>query len=123
LENGNSEAEHGEGETVERKRESVFVSHSTPSVVASEANGHSDLIDEPQIGEDFDSLENLQNFIEIRMSEGSENLYAESIEELERFLFRRVLAYTGGNQSKAALMLGITRGKVRDRIAKFELPA
>ena len=123
LENGNSEVEHGEGETVERKRESVFVNHSASPVAAIEANGHSDFIDEPQIGEDFDSLEHLQKFIEIRMSEGSENLYAESIEELERFLFRRVLSHTGGNQSKAALMLGITRGKVRDRIAKFELPA
>ncbi len=41
------------------------------------------------------------------------------MEEIERYLFARTLQATGGNQSKAAEMLGITRGKVRDRIAYF----
>jgi two-component system nitrogen regulation response regulator GlnG len=123
LENGNIETEHSERESVERTRELAFINHSSPSIDISETNGHTVFSEEPQVAEDFDSLENLQKFIEMRMGEGSENLYAESIEELERFLFRRVLSHTGGNQSKAALMLGITRGKVRDRIAKFELPA
>lgn len=68
------------------------------------------------------SLDHLQDFIERRIQEGSEDLYAEVIDQLERFLFQRVLLQTGGNQSKAATMLGITRGKVRDRIAKFGLP-
>jgi two-component system nitrogen regulation response regulator GlnG len=38
---------------------------------------------------------------------------------MERFLFTRVLRETEGNQSRAAEILGITRGKVRDRIAAF----
>ncbi len=71
---------------------------------------------------DAASLDHLQDFIEGRINEGSHDLYAEVIEQLERFLFQRVLLQTGGNQSKAAAMLGITRGKVRDRIAKFGLP-
>lgn len=120
---GNGEVGHSERETTQQKRESALVSHLPPTDGAVESNGHIDHAEFPLAGEEIDSLEHLQKFIEQRMSEGSENLYAESIEELERFLFRRVLSHTGGNQSKAALMLGITRGKVRDRIAKFELPA
>lgn len=118
LENGN-----GQLEPAERNRESAVANQSLPPALASETNGHAGHIDPSRVVDDIDSLEHLQQFIEMRMNEGSENLYAESIEELERFLFRRVLSHTGGNQSKAALMLGITRGKVRDRIAKFELPA
>jgi two-component system nitrogen regulation response regulator GlnG len=34
-------------------------------------------------------------------------------------LFAKVLEVTSGNQSKTAELLGITRGKVRDRIAAF----
>ena len=81
--------------------------------------------DEPAAGDDPSaaaSLEHLQEFIERRINDGSQDLYAEVIDQLERFLFQRVLLQTGGNQSKAATMLGITRGKVRDRIAKFGLP-
>lgn len=64
----------------------------------------------------------LHDFIEQRIGGGSEDLYAEAVDELEKYLFQRVLSHTGGNQSQAARILGITRGKVRDRIAKFELP-
>jgi len=118
-------AEQGEQELAQRKRDSLSTGHAVSPAIASETktNGQFEQVDQARAAEDVDSLEHLQQFIEMRMSEGSENLYAESIEELERFLFRRVLSHTGGNQSKAALMLGITRGKVRDRVAKFELPA
>lgn len=59
-------------------------------------------------------------FIESRLST-STDLYAEAMRELERYLFTRVLETTGGNQSRAAEILGITRGKVRDRIAAFNI--
>ncbi len=68
------------------------------------------------------SLDGLADFIEERIRSQSTNLYAEAIEELERYLFRRVLEVSGGNQSKAAGVLGITRGKVRDRILKLLNP-
>ncbi len=58
-------------------------------------------------------------YVESRMQEGTTNLYAEVLEHMERRLFTQVLEATGGNQSKAAEILGITRGKVRDRIATF----
>lgn len=67
------------------------------------------------------SLKDLGTFIERRLSDKSENLYAEVVSELERYLFMRVLEATAGNQSRAATILGITRGKVRDRIATFGL--
>lgn len=63
----------------------------------------------------------LKEFIESRISEGSSNLYAEAVERMERQLFKLVLQATGGNQSRAAELLGITRGKVRDRIAAFNI--
>lgn len=62
---------------------------------------------------------NLKQFIEDRLTNGSVNLYAETLELMERYLLTRVLQACGGNQSRAAEILGITRGKVRDRIAAF----
>lgn len=61
----------------------------------------------------------LGQFIDRRLKQGSTDLYAESLEVMERFLLTRVLKETQGNQSRAAEILGITRGKVRDRIASF----
>ncbi len=64
---------------------------------------------------------NLQDYIESRLNEGTINLYAEAVEAMERYLFTRVLQATGGNQTKTSEILGITRGKVRDRIAAFNI--
>lgn len=57
--------------------------------------------------------------IEARLQAGSTNLYAEALEMMEKYLLTRVLQASQANQSKAAEILGITRGKVRDRIAAF----
>src|SRR5262245_19480598 len=48
-------------------------------------------------------------FIRQRLGPDSRNLYAETHQELDRLLLARVLAYTGGNQHRAALLLGIAR--------------
>lgn len=63
----------------------------------------------------------LAGFVRQRLAAGSTDLYAETLEQMERFLITRVLQETSGNQSKAAETLGITRGKVRDRIATFNI--
>ncbi|MBL8851067.1 MAG: sigma-54-dependent Fis family transcriptional regulator [Planctomycetaceae bacterium] len=63
----------------------------------------------------------LQGFIEQRLQCESTNLYAETLEMMERYLLTRVLRQTEGNQKQASEILGITRGKVRDRIAAFEI--
>jgi len=63
----------------------------------------------------------IDDFVQSRLEAGSRDLYNELIEQVERRLFAQVLDATGGNQSKTAEILGITRGKVRDRIAAFDI--
>ncbi len=43
------------------------------------------------------------------------------LEDLERDLVRQALARTGGNQTRAARLLGMTRDQIRYRIRKFAL--
>jgi two-component system nitrogen regulation response regulator GlnG len=57
----------------------------------------------------------LAGLIKSRLSSGSENLYAEALEFMERYVVTRVLQSTAGNQSKAAKILGITRGSLRNK--------
>jgi two-component system nitrogen regulation response regulator GlnG len=57
----------------------------------------------------------LAGLIKSRLASGSENLYAEALEYMERYVVTRVLQTTGGNQSKAAKILGITRGSLRNK--------
>jgi two-component system nitrogen regulation response regulator GlnG len=54
--------------------------------------------------------------IDQRLSENATNLYAESLEFMERCLVTRVLSVCEGNQSKAARILGITRGCLRNKV-------
>lgn len=61
----------------------------------------------------------LKGFVDRQLRAGSKNLYNEALEMMERFIVTRVLIESGGNQSRAAETLGITRGKVRDRIIAF----
>jgi two-component system nitrogen regulation response regulator GlnG len=58
----------------------------------------------------------LRPYVERRISAGTEELYAETLERMERYLITRVLEETEGNQSQAARMLGITRGSLRNKI-------
>ena len=73
--------------------------------------------DQKQIGRTGSS--DLADFVRSRLSAGSVDLYAETLAMMERYLITSVLQETMGNQSKAAEILGITRGKIRDRIAAF----
>jgi two-component system nitrogen regulation response regulator GlnG len=72
-----------------------------------------------RIGAETSVHPDIVSFIDDRLAAGSNDLYNETMEEIERYLFARTLSDTNGNQSKAAEILGITRGKVRDRIAYF----
>jgi two-component system nitrogen regulation response regulator GlnG len=63
-----------------------------------------------------DESEQLASFVQRRIDAGSENLYAETLEFMELRLLRKVLDATGGNQSQAARILGITRGSLRNKI-------
>jgi two-component system nitrogen regulation response regulator GlnG len=63
----------------------------------------------------------LRHYIESRLAEGSTNLYAEALEFMERYLVTRVLTLCEGNQSKAARMLGITRGCLRSKVRSLNV--
>jgi len=58
----------------------------------------------------------LKQFVEERLDTGSTNLYAETLEFMERYVVTHVLRICDGNQSKAARMLGITRGCLRNKV-------
>ncbi len=49
------------------------------------------------------------------------DLYRMVLAELEEPLFRAVLKYTGGNQSKASELLGINRGTLRKKLKQYGL--
>jgi nitrogen regulation protein NR(I) len=57
-----------------------------------------------------------EHFINERLQGGAQDLYAESLAQMERQLITRVLEHTGGNQLQAAKILGITRGSLRTKI-------
>lgn len=63
----------------------------------------------------------LRHFVDERLEHGSTNLYAESLEFLERYVVTRVLRVCDGNQSKAARMLGITRGCLRSKVRSLKV--
>lgn len=63
----------------------------------------------------------LAPFVNRRLQAESRDLYAETLEQMERYLITRVLQVTEGNQTKAAEILGITRGKIRDRVNLFSI--
>ena len=59
---------------------------------------------------------NLKNFIDANLQPDSSDLYAATLEMMERCLLTRVLRATCGNQSKSAELWGITRGSLRSKI-------
>ncbi|VTR93644.1 response regulator with -like aaa-type and dna-binding domains : Response regulator with CheY-like receiver, AAA-type ATPase, and DNA-binding domains OS=Singulisphaera acidiphila (strain ATCC BAA-1392 / DSM 18658 / VKM B-2454 / MOB10) GN=Sinac_1278 PE=4 SV=1: Response_reg: Sigma54_activat: HTH_8 [Gemmata massiliana] len=60
-------------------------------------------------------------FIAERLDAGSRELYSECLTVLERQLLTRVLERTGGNQLRAAELLGITRGSLRHKLRALGL--
>jgi two-component system nitrogen regulation response regulator GlnG len=63
----------------------------------------------------------LGSFIESRIAAGSNQVYAESLELMERNLLRRILTLTDGNQSKASKILGITRASLRHKLRALHI--
>lgn len=90
-----------------------------PQFLPPEIRGETPHHDESSGEDDTLPASDIAPFISQRLTDNSTDLYAESISEFERYLFTRVLRHTGGNQSKASEILGITRGKVADRIKTF----
>lgn len=55
-------------------------------------------------------------FIRGEILRGTVSLYADSVARMDRFLLKRVLDRTGGNQSQAADILGLPRRTMRNKI-------
>ena len=56
-----------------------------------------------------------------RLGPDSRDLYADSHREVDRLLLPGVLEYTGGNQARAALLLGIARRTLRQKLRDLGL--
>ena len=63
----------------------------------------------------------LEAFIHQRLGPDSRDLYKETLRELDRLLLPRVLEYTGFNQQRAALLLGIARQTLRAKLRDLGL--
>ena len=61
----------------------------------------------------------LAPFVERQLRDGSSNLYSETTTFMDRYLLIQVMRATGGNQSKAAKILGLARGSLRGKIREL----
>jgi two-component system nitrogen regulation response regulator GlnG len=68
-----------------------------------------------------DDQASLPQFIDAQLAGGAEDLYAQTLQRVERLLLTRVLQHTGGNQLQAAKVLGITRGSLRNKLRELGL--
>src|SRR6516225_3757863 len=60
-------------------------------------------------------------FLRRRLGPDSRDLYAEIHRELDRLVLPRVLEHTGGNQARAAVLLGIARRTLRTKLGELGL--
>lgn len=69
-------------------------------------------------GQESDQLppSDLRKLIDERLSAQTTDLYSEALAMMEQYTVTRVLRMTDGNQSRAAQILGITRGSLRNKI-------
>jgi two-component system nitrogen regulation response regulator GlnG len=63
----------------------------------------------------------LRRFVDERLQAGSNDLYSEALEFMDRYVVTRVLRVCDGNQSKAARVLGITRGCLRSKVRALKV--
>jgi DNA-binding NtrC family response regulator len=63
----------------------------------------------------------LKALIDERLRGRSRDIYAEATEMMDRYVVTRVLQHTDGNQSRAAKLLGITRGSLRNKIRNLRI--
>jgi len=67
------------------------------------------------------AVDGIDAFVQGRIDSGSTDIYAESLAMMESTLIRKILMQTSGNQSKAAELLGITRGSLRTKIRSLNI--
>lgn len=58
----------------------------------------------------------LKNYFSLVIKKNDNNLYQRFLSEIEKPLFDNIMQYTRGNQTQAALILGINRGTLRKKL-------
>ena len=66
-------------------------------------------------------LDAMQRYFEHLDGHGASNLYRLVMNEVEAPLLESVMKYTGGNQTQAATLLGISRSTLRKKLAQYGL--
>ena len=75
------------------------------------------------VGQPFASSvqQSLQNYFAKLDGEEPANLYSMVLAQMEVPLLKMVMRYTNSNQSKAAKILGISRGTLRKKLAIYKI--
>jgi Fis family transcriptional regulator len=63
----------------------------------------------------------IKQYLEDMGSTEPEHVYRKLLAEIEPPLIEEVLAYTRGNQSRAARILGMTRNTLRSKLRRYDL--
>ena len=103
-------------QTVLQTNGTVIAPEFLPVAVTTKQSAASADVDHEATGDAIGLPHDLHLFVSERLSAKSANVYAETLEMMERYLLHEVLLVTGGNQSEAARILGITRGSLRHKI-------
>jgi two-component system, NtrC family, nitrogen regulation response regulator GlnG len=79
--------------------------------------------EDPELSEGLEAL--VAREVEAALRAGASDLHAALLQRVERPLLERVLAHTGGNQLRAAALLGINRNTLRKKLTELgiELPS
>jgi len=84
--------------------------------------GHAVQVQEKQDQSLRDCVRNaLENYFAQLDGEPPSNLYDMVLEQIELPLLQKVMAYTGNNQSRAAKLLGLSRGTLRKKLKIYDL--
>ncbi len=62
---------------------------------------------------------NIRRYLSDMGNTEPENLHQKLLDEIEPPLIEEILRYTGGNQSRTARILGMTRNTLRSRIRRY----
>lgn len=63
--------------------------------------------------------QSLENYITQLKGQVPDNLYELMLAEVEAPLLQAVMEYTKGNQSRAAIVLGLSRGTLRKKLKQY----
>lgn len=95
---------------------SIVAAEFLPQVVFADAENGKQSTAETGDDDDGGLPYNLKQFVQDRLDKQSADVYAETLQMMERYLISRILSLANGNQSETARILGITRGSLRHKI-------